>query len=50
MPQAVRAVVLVPSKELGLQVVQSLRSLAAFCARDVRVADVCTHSDLSAQK
>lgn len=49
-PQAVRAVVLVPSKELGLQVVQSLRSLAAFCARDVRVADVCTHSDLSAQK
>ncbi|XP_032060065.1 probable ATP-dependent RNA helicase DDX56 [Aythya fuligula] len=48
--QAVRALVLVPSKELGLQVVLSLRRLAAFCARHVRVADICAHTDLAAQK
>ncbi|XP_072216992.1 probable ATP-dependent RNA helicase DDX56 [Excalfactoria chinensis] len=49
-PQAVRAVVLVPSKELGLQVLHSLRLLAAFCNREVRVAEVCAQSDLAAQK
>ncbi|XP_062452720.1 probable ATP-dependent RNA helicase DDX56 [Rhea pennata] len=48
--QAVRALVLVPSKELGQQVVQMLRQLAAFCARDVRVADVCAQTDLAAQR
>nr|XP_047910155.1 probable ATP-dependent RNA helicase DDX56 [Anser cygnoides] len=48
--QAVRALVLVPSKELGQQVVLSLRQLAAFCAREVRVADICAHTDLAAQK
>ena len=48
--QAVRALVLVPSKELGQQVVRSLRQLAAFCARDVRVADLCAQSDLAAQR
>ncbi|XP_067168427.1 probable ATP-dependent RNA helicase DDX56 [Apteryx mantelli] len=48
--QAVRALVLVPSKELGQQVVQALRRLAAFCARDVRVADVCAHAELAAQR
>ncbi|XP_035169489.1 probable ATP-dependent RNA helicase DDX56, partial [Oxyura jamaicensis] len=48
--QAVRALVLVPSKELGQQAVLSLRQLAAFCARDVRVADICAHADLAAQK
>ncbi|XP_064031506.1 probable ATP-dependent RNA helicase DDX56 [Pogoniulus pusillus] len=48
--QAVRALVLVPSKELGQQVVGSLRQLAAFCARDVRVADLCAQSDLDAQR
>uniref|UniRef100_A0A8B9SR03 RNA helicase n=1 Tax=Anas platyrhynchos TaxID=8839 RepID=A0A8B9SR03_ANAPL len=47
--QAVRALVLVPSKELGLQVVLSLRRLAAFCARHVRIADLCAHTELSAQ-
>ena len=46
--QAVRAVVLVPSKELGLQVVHSLRCMAAFCARQLRVADVCAHGDAAA--
>ncbi|XP_064897139.1 probable ATP-dependent RNA helicase DDX56 [Columba livia] len=49
-PQAVRALVLVPSKELGQQVVRSLRQLATFCARDVRVADLCAHADLAAQR
>ncbi|NXL03407.1 DDX56 helicase, partial [Mesembrinibis cayennensis] len=48
--QAVRALVLVPSKELGQQVVRSLRQLAAFCARDVRVADLCAQTDLAAQR
>ncbi|NXT88163.1 DDX56 helicase, partial [Anhinga rufa] len=48
--QAVRALVLVPSKELGQQVVRSLRQLAAFCARDVRVADLCTQTDLTAPR
>uniref|UniRef100_A0A8D0F8N1 RNA helicase n=1 Tax=Strix occidentalis caurina TaxID=311401 RepID=A0A8D0F8N1_STROC len=48
--QAVRALVLVPSKELGQQVVRSLRQLAAFCARDLRVADLCAQSDLAAQR
>ncbi|XP_053944877.1 probable ATP-dependent RNA helicase DDX56 [Cuculus canorus] len=48
--QAVRALVLVPSKELGLQVVGALRRMAAFCARDVRVADLCAHADLAAQR
>ncbi|NXW57595.1 DDX56 helicase, partial [Eurystomus gularis] len=48
--QAVRALVLVPSKELGQQVVRSLRQLAAFCARDLRVADLCAQTDLAAQR
>lgn len=48
--QAVRALVLVPSKELGQQVVRSLRQLAAFCSRDVRVADLCAQTDLAAQR
>ncbi|XP_068012679.1 probable ATP-dependent RNA helicase DDX56 [Melanerpes formicivorus] len=48
--QAVRALVLVPSKELGQQVVRSLRQLAAFCAREVRVADLCAHCGLDAQR
>ncbi|NWX53047.1 DDX56 helicase, partial [Steatornis caripensis] len=48
--QAVRALVLVPSKELGQQVVRSLRQLAAFCAREVRVADLCAQSDVAAQR
>ncbi|XP_054043678.1 probable ATP-dependent RNA helicase DDX56 isoform X1 [Rissa tridactyla] len=48
--QAVRALVLVPSKELGQQVTRSLRELAAFCARALRVADLCAHADLAAQR
>ncbi|XP_075580319.1 putative ATP-dependent RNA helicase DDX56 [Pelecanus crispus] len=48
--QAVRALVLVPSKELGQQVGRTLRQLAAFCTRDLRVADLCAQTDLAAQR
>uniref|UniRef100_A0A8C6ZIP7 RNA helicase n=1 Tax=Nothoprocta perdicaria TaxID=30464 RepID=A0A8C6ZIP7_NOTPE len=46
--QAVRALVLVPSKELGQQVEATLRRLAAFCARAVRVAHVGAAGDVGA--
>ncbi|XP_028318037.1 putative ATP-dependent RNA helicase DDX56 [Gouania willdenowi] len=48
--QAVRALVLVPTKELGQQVQAMMRQLTAFCSRDVRVADVSGKADLSAQR
>ncbi|XP_062340005.1 probable ATP-dependent RNA helicase DDX56 [Osmerus eperlanus] len=48
--QAVRALILVPTKELGQQVQIMIRQLTAFCARDVRVADVSGKADLSAQR
>ncbi|KAJ8400105.1 hypothetical protein AAFF_G00401440 [Aldrovandia affinis] len=48
--QAVRALILVPTKELGQQVQAMVRQLTAFCARDVRVADISGKADLSAQR
>lgn len=48
--QDVRALVLVPTKELGQQVQTMIRQLTAFCSRDVRVADVSGKADLSAQR
>uniref|UniRef100_A0A8C9W422 Probable ATP-dependent RNA helicase DDX56 n=1 Tax=Scleropages formosus TaxID=113540 RepID=A0A8C9W422_SCLFO len=48
--QAVRALVLVPTKELGHQVHTMFRQLTAYCARDVRVADISGKADLSAQR
>ncbi|XP_073730705.1 probable ATP-dependent RNA helicase DDX56 [Misgurnus anguillicaudatus] len=48
--QAVRALVLVPTKELGQQVQTMIRQLTAYCSRDVRVADISGKADLSAQK
>ncbi|XP_051540691.1 probable ATP-dependent RNA helicase DDX56 [Myxocyprinus asiaticus] len=48
--QAVRALVLVPTKELGQQVQAMIRQLTAYCSRDVRVADISGKADLSAQK
>ncbi|TNN41983.1 putative ATP-dependent RNA helicase DDX56 [Liparis tanakae] len=48
--QDVRALVLVPTKELGQQVQTMIRQLTAFCSRDVRVADVTGKADLSAQR
>ncbi|XP_059726750.1 probable ATP-dependent RNA helicase DDX56 isoform X1 [Haemorhous mexicanus] len=49
-PQAVRALVLVPSAELARQVGHTLRRLAAFCSRQLRVAELCGHSDLADQR
>ncbi|KAL6096438.1 ddx56 [Pungitius sinensis] len=48
--QDVRALILVPTKELGQQVQAMIRQLTAFCSRDVRVADVTGKTDLSAQR
>ncbi|XP_069774137.1 LOW QUALITY PROTEIN: probable ATP-dependent RNA helicase DDX56 [Narcine bancroftii] len=48
--QAVRALVLVPTKELGQQVQQMIRQLASCCTWDVRVADVSGQADISAQR
>ncbi|XP_008170140.2 probable ATP-dependent RNA helicase DDX56 [Chrysemys picta bellii] len=48
--QAVRGLVLVPTKELGQQVLQMIRQLTAYCSRDVRVADVSGQVDMSAQR
>ncbi|KAM9840992.1 putative ATP-dependent RNA helicase DDX56 [Aulostomus maculatus] len=48
--QAVRALILVPTKELGQQVQTMMRQLTAFCSRDVRVADISSKADLSAQR
>ncbi|KAF4108482.1 probable ATP-dependent RNA helicase DDX56 [Onychostoma macrolepis] len=48
--QAVRALILVPTKELGQQVQTMIRQLTAFCGRDVRVADISGKADISAQK
>ncbi|XP_026570874.1 probable ATP-dependent RNA helicase DDX56 [Pseudonaja textilis] len=48
--QAVRALVLVPTKELARQALRMLRRLAAYCARDVRAVDLAGPEDLSAQR
>ncbi|KAI3362502.1 hypothetical protein L3Q82_012787, partial [Scortum barcoo] len=48
--QDVRALVLVPTKELGQQVQTMIRQLTAYCSRDVRVADISRKADLSAQR
>ncbi|KAM9313282.1 putative ATP-dependent RNA helicase DDX56 [Gastrophryne carolinensis] len=48
--QAVRVLILVPTKELGQQVLQMIRQLTLFCARDVRVADISGQVDVSAQR
>ncbi|XP_060764806.1 probable ATP-dependent RNA helicase DDX56 [Neoarius graeffei] len=48
--QAVRALVLVPTKELGQQAQAMIRQLTAYCSRDVRVADISGKAELSAQR
>ncbi|KAL0965265.1 hypothetical protein UPYG_G00279020 [Umbra pygmaea] len=48
--QAVRALILIPTKELGHQVQTMMRQLTAYCTRDVRVADISGRADLSAQR
>ncbi|XP_008323390.1 putative ATP-dependent RNA helicase DDX56 [Cynoglossus semilaevis] len=48
--QEVRALILVPTKELGRQVQTMIRQLATYCLRDVRVADISGKADLSSQR
>ncbi|KAG7464204.1 putative ATP-dependent RNA helicase DDX56 [Solea senegalensis] len=48
--QDVRALILVPTKELGRQVQTMMRQLTAYCSRDVRVTDISGKADLSAQR
>ncbi|RVE66144.1 hypothetical protein OJAV_G00123600 [Oryzias javanicus] len=48
--QAVRALVLVPTKELGQQVQTMMRQLTSFCSRDIRVADISSKADVSSQR
>ncbi|XP_061603707.1 probable ATP-dependent RNA helicase DDX56 [Phyllopteryx taeniolatus] len=48
--QDVRALILVPSRELGQQVQAMMRQLTAYCSRDVRVADIAGKADVSAQR
>lgn len=48
--QAVTALILVPTKELGQQVQTMIRQLTSYCARDVRVADISGKADLSSQR
>uniref|UniRef100_A0A8C3UDD6 RNA helicase n=1 Tax=Catharus ustulatus TaxID=91951 RepID=A0A8C3UDD6_CATUS len=49
-PQAVRALVLVPSAELARQVGHTLRRLCAFCGRRLRVAELCGQAELAEQR
>lgn len=48
--QDVRALILVPTKELGQQVQTMMRLLTSFCSRDVRVADISGKADVSTQR
>ncbi|XP_072227943.1 probable ATP-dependent RNA helicase DDX56 isoform X2 [Leuresthes tenuis] len=48
--QAVRALILVPTKELGQQVQNMIRQLTSYCSRDVRVADISAKADVSTQR
>ncbi|KAM4532202.1 LOW QUALITY PROTEIN: putative ATP-dependent RNA helicase DDX56 [Fundulus diaphanus] len=48
--QDVRALILVPTKELGQQVQTMIRQLTAYCSRDVRVADISGKADVSTQR
>uniref|UniRef100_A0A7M4FZY0 RNA helicase n=1 Tax=Crocodylus porosus TaxID=8502 RepID=A0A7M4FZY0_CROPO len=48
--QAVRALVLVPTKELGRQATTMLRDLAAYCTRHVRIADLSAPTEPAAQR
>ncbi|NP_001084622.1 DEAD-box helicase 56 L homeolog [Xenopus laevis] len=48
--QAIRVIILVPTKELGQQVQQMIRQLTVYCARDIKVADISGQADISAQR
>uniref|UniRef100_A0A2K6GGF9 RNA helicase n=1 Tax=Propithecus coquereli TaxID=379532 RepID=A0A2K6GGF9_PROCO len=48
--QAVRGLVLVPTKELARQAQSMIQQLATYCARDVRVANVSAAEDSASQR
>ncbi|KAM4719932.1 putative ATP-dependent RNA helicase DDX56 isoform 2-T2 [Anableps anableps] len=48
--QDVKALILVPTKELGQQVQTMMRQLTSYCSRDVRVADISGKADVSTQR
>ncbi|KAK9395298.1 putative ATP-dependent RNA helicase DDX56 [Crotalus adamanteus] len=48
--QAVRGLVLVPTRELARQALRMLRRLAAYCARDVRAVDLAGPEDPAVQR
>lgn len=50
MEQAVRGLVLVPTKELARQAQAMIQQLASYCARDVRVANVSAAEDTASQR
>ncbi|XP_044516983.1 probable ATP-dependent RNA helicase DDX56 isoform X1 [Gracilinanus agilis] len=48
--QAIRGLVLVPTKELARQAQTMIRQLTAYCSRDVRVVDVSASEDFAFQR
>uniref|UniRef100_A0A1W7RI19 Probable ATP-dependent RNA helicase DDX56 n=1 Tax=Agkistrodon contortrix contortrix TaxID=8713 RepID=A0A1W7RI19_AGKCO len=48
--QAVRGLVLVPTRELARQALRMFRRLAAYCARDVRAVDLAGPEDTAVQR
>ncbi|NP_001231472.1 probable ATP-dependent RNA helicase DDX56 [Sus scrofa] len=48
--QAVRGLVLVPTKDLARQAQSMIQQLAAYCARDIRVANVSAAEDSASQR
>ncbi|XP_023414361.2 NPC1-like intracellular cholesterol transporter 1 isoform X5 [Loxodonta africana] len=48
--QAVRVLVLVPTKELAKQAQSMIQQLATYCARDIRVADVSAAEHSASQR
>ncbi|XP_075711483.1 putative ATP-dependent RNA helicase DDX56 [Rhinoderma darwinii] len=48
--QAIRVLILVPTKELGHQVQKMVRQLTTYCARDIKIADISGQADVSAQR
>lgn len=50
MEQAVRALVLVPTKELAQQAQTMIQQLASYCARDIRVANISATDTSASQR
>ena len=48
--QAVRVLILTPTKELCAQARQNLTELSKFCMREIKIVDVSGQASLSSQK